>query len=100
MMSKPIWAAFLCMAIAGCGSDDSSSTASDTNAGAPCTTTKEGAAVCDSKICLGNVKCLNGTLLNVCAGDWCGTGVCPTGQQCIPVKGTADAYCVPPSICE
>lgn len=92
-------AILLCLGLvlaAGCGDDDDS--------GAPgtiCTPTQQGASMCQYNVCLAGVQCQNGKTFNVCAGPSCtGSGTCPTGQQCVPVSGTSQSYCVPLSVCQ
>jgi len=88
--------------VAGCGGTSGSDAGStDKPAGAICTPTAEGAAECASSVCLQGVKCINGVVLNACAGADCTkTGSCATvGEQCVPVEATTMAFCLPSSVC-
>ncbi len=65
-------------------------------AGEPCSSTGEGAAQCESSVCLA-VDC-SGTIRRVCAGGSCtpGAGDCGSG---VCVTSTGGAYCLPSDVC-
>jgi hypothetical protein len=88
--------AFLCpMLLAACGDDKKSP-------GSPCTPTQEGAAECESGVCLTGIQCQNGkTVDTACAGPDCASSfTCSGGMQCVQVSGSAMAFCLPPTLCE
>ena len=90
----------LSLALIGCGGDDGDDSAKK-SAGQTCTPTPEGASACASNVCLKDIQCTNGKVLNACAGKECtGGAACGGGEQCVEVTGTGVSYCVPASICQ
>lgn len=73
---------------AGCGGGK--------EAGEPCSSTGEGAAQCESNVCLA-VDC-SGTTRRFCAGSPCtpGAGDCGSG---VCVASTGGAFCMPADVC-
>jgi hypothetical protein len=73
---------------AGCGGGK--------EAGEPCSSTGEGAAQCESNVCLA-VDC-SGTARRVCGGDQCapGAGECGGG---VCVSSSGGSYCLPTDVC-
>jgi hypothetical protein len=69
--------------------------------GEPCVMTSEGASACSSNVCI-KATCKDGKDVTICAGADCsGTGTCSTPtDQCVAIKGTQSAYCLPTSACQ
>jgi len=79
---------------AGCGGSKKA-------AGEPCTATGSGAAECESGVCLKNIQCANNKVIQTaCAGNDCSTGTCSDEMTCLPITGTSQAFCLPPTICQ
>ncbi len=97
MRTSTLFAMALALVIGACNSDDDDKK----QAGETCTPTSEGAAECESNVCLQDVQCHSGKMLNVYAGADCTqSGTCQTaGHECVSVGGTASKSCVPTSIC-
>ena len=82
----------------GWGSDSGSASRGP---GEACTPTPEGANVCQSNVCLQDLRCQSGKVLpGVCGGQDCSASqTCSiSGHECVTIQG-AGAYCVPASVC-
>jgi hypothetical protein len=85
----------LCVLCAACGDDKK-------GPGEPCTATEEGAAECESGVCLKGIQCQNGKIVDTaCAGPDCASSFkCSGDMQCVQVTGSTMAFCLPPTLCQ